>query len=96
MANHHMREIPTLAAEEQAQLERGCEGLIDEKRPGAPQRAAVLCVDEKSQIQALNRLEPILALRPGLPERRCHDCKRNSTTSLFAALGTATAIAAAA
>ena len=50
----------------------------------------VLCVDEKSQIQALNRTEPILPLRPGLPERRSHDYKRNGTTSLFAALNTAT------
>ena len=55
-----------------------------------PERAVVLCVDEKSQIQALNRTEPILPLRPGLPERRSHDYKRNGTTSLFAALNTAT------
>ena len=49
----------------------------------------VLCVDEKSQIQALNRLEPILPMRPGLPERRSHDYRRNGTASLFAALNTA-------
>ncbi len=55
-----------------------------------PERAVVLCVDEKSQIQALNRTEPILPLRPGLPERRSHDYRRNGTTSLFAALNTAT------
>ena len=55
-----------------------------------PERAVVLCVDEKSQIQALNRTEPILPLRPGLPERRSHDYKRNGTTSLFAALNAAT------
>ena len=55
-----------------------------------PERAVVLCVDEKSQIQALDRTEPILPLRPGLPERRTHDYKRYGTTSLFAALNVAT------
>ena len=56
-----------------------------------PERAAVLCVDETSQIQALDRTEPILPLRPGLPEQRTHDYKRYGTTSLFAALNVATA-----
>jgi transposase len=51
-----------------------------------PDRALVLCVDEKSQIQALERTAPILPLRPGLPERQTHDYKRNGTTTLFAAL----------
>jgi len=51
-----------------------------------PERAVVLCVDEKSQIQALNRFQPILALMPGTPERRSHDYVRHGTTSLFAAL----------
>lgn len=51
-----------------------------------PQRALVLCVDEKSQIQALDRSAPILPLMPGTPERRTHDYKRHGTTSLFAAL----------
>ncbi len=51
-----------------------------------PERALVLCVDEKSQIQALNRTQPILPLRPGLPARMTHDYQRNGTTSLFAAL----------
>src|SRR5213079_599265 len=55
-----------------------------------PERALVLCVDEKSQIQALNRTAPILPLRPGLPERATHDYKRNGTTTLFAALEVAT------
>jgi transposase-like protein len=55
-----------------------------------PEKAIVLCVDEKSQIQALNRTAPILPLRPGLPERTTHDYKRNGTTSLFAALEVAT------
>src|SRR5579884_492357 len=55
-----------------------------------PQNAIVLCVDEKSQIQALNRTQPILPLRPGLPERATHDYKRNGTTTLFAALEVAT------
>ena len=50
-----------------------------------PYRALVLCVDEKSQIQALDRTAPILPLRPGLPERQTHDYKRNGTTTLFAA-----------
>src|SRR5205823_7452670 len=48
-------------------------------------RALVLCVDEKSQIQALDRTAPILPLRPGLPERQTHDYKRHGTTTLFAA-----------
>ncbi len=50
-----------------------------------PDRALVLCVDEKSQIQALDRTAPILPLRPGLPERQTHDYRRNGTTTLFAA-----------
>lgn len=55
-----------------------------------PEKAIVLCVDEKSQIQALNRTAPILPLRPGLPEKATHDYKRNGTTTLFAALEVAT------
>src|SRR5919197_334008 len=55
-----------------------------------PEHAIVLCVDEKSQIQALDRTQPILPLRPGLPERATHDYKRNGTTTLFAALEVAT------
>ena len=51
-----------------------------------PDRAVVLCLDEKSQVQALNRSQPILPLRPGLPERRTHDYQRHGVTSLFAAL----------
>ena len=50
-----------------------------------PDRALVLCVDEKSQIQALDRTAPILPLRPGLPERQTHDYKRHGATTLFAA-----------
>jgi transposase/predicted transcriptional regulator len=50
-----------------------------------PDRALVLCVDEKSQIQALDRTAPMLPLRPGLPERQTHDYKRHGTTTLFAA-----------
>ena len=50
-----------------------------------PDRALVLCVDEKSQIQALDRTAPILPLRPGLPERQTHDYKRYGTPTLFAA-----------
>jgi transposase len=55
-----------------------------------PENAVVLCVDEKSQIQALNRTQPILPMRPGLPEKATHDYKRNGTTTLFAALEVAT------
>jgi transposase len=51
-----------------------------------PQHAMVLCVDEKSQIQALDRTAPLLPMRPGQAERRTHDYKRHGTTSLFAAL----------
>ncbi len=51
-----------------------------------PDRAMVLCVDEKPQVQALDRTQPLLPLRPGQAERRTHDYKRNGTTSLFAAL----------
>jgi hypothetical protein len=55
-----------------------------------PSNAIVLCVDEKSQIQALNRTQPILPVRPGLPEKATHDYKRNGTAALFAALEVAT------
>ncbi len=55
-----------------------------------PEKAIVLCVDEKSQIQALDRTAPILPLRPGLPEKATHDYVRNGTTTLFAALEVAT------
>jgi transposase len=51
-----------------------------------PDKAIVLCVDEKSQIQALERTRPMLPLRPGIPARQTHDYKRNGTTTLFAAL----------
>ena len=55
-----------------------------------PERALVLCVDEKSQVQALDRSQPVLPMMPGLPERRTHDYTRNGVTSLFAALDIAT------
>ena len=55
-----------------------------------PLKAMVLCVDEKSQIQALDRTQPILPLAPGIPERRTHDYMRHGTTTLFAALDIAT------
>jgi transposase len=51
-----------------------------------PDKAIVLCVDEKSQVQALDRTQPILPMTPGLPERRTSDYERHGTTSLFAAL----------
>jgi len=55
-----------------------------------PEKAIVLCVDEKSQIQALDRTAPILPIRPGLPEKATHDYVRHGTTTLFAALEVAT------
>jgi transposase len=55
-----------------------------------PERAVVLCVDEKSQVQALDRTAPILPLRPAIPERQTHDYVRHGTTTLFAALEVAT------
>ena len=55
-----------------------------------PERAVVLCVDEKSQIQALDRTAPILPMLPGVPERATHDYKRSGTSSLYAALDLAT------
>jgi transposase len=55
-----------------------------------PDHAVVLCVDEKSQIQALERTQPLLPMRPGQPERHTHDYLRHGTTSLFAALDVAT------
>src|SRR5215468_10121281 len=55
-----------------------------------PDRALVLCVDEKSQIQALDRTQPLLPMRPGQVERRSHDYQRHGTTALFAALDIAT------
>ena len=55
-----------------------------------PEGAIVLCVDEKSQIQALDRLQSMLRLRPGTPGRQTRDYRRNGTTSLLAALDIAT------
>lgn len=55
-----------------------------------PDTAVVLCVDEKAQVQALDRTAPILPLRPGLPEQQTHDYVRHGTTTLFAALEVAT------
>jgi transposase len=54
-----------------------------------PEGALVLCVDEKTQVQALDRTSPVLPLRPGLPERRTHDYERHGTTNLYAALDVA-------
>ena len=55
-----------------------------------PENAVVVCIDEKSQIQALDRTAPMLPMRPGLPARATHDYRRNGTTTLFAALDVAT------
>ena len=54
-----------------------------------PERVIVLCVDEKSQIQALDREQPVLPMMPGVPERRTHSYVRHGTTSLFAVLDVA-------
>jgi transposase len=54
-----------------------------------PEKAVVLCVDEKSQIQALDRSQPVLPMMPGMPERRTHDYARHGITSLFAAFNIA-------
>jgi len=64
--------------------------VVSSSEEEAALRALVLCVDEKSQIQALDRSAPILPLMPGTPERRTHDYKRHGTTSLLAALDAAT------
>jgi len=53
-----------------------------------PEAAVVLCVDEKSQVQALQRSQPALPMMPGMPERRTHDYVRHGTTTLFAAFNT--------
>ena len=55
-----------------------------------PDKAVVVCIDEKSQIQALDRTAPMLPIRPGLPEKATHDYVRHGTTTLFAALEVAT------
>jgi hypothetical protein len=55
-----------------------------------PQGAIVFRVDEKSQIQAIDRTQPAFPILPGTPARRTHDCIRHGTTSLFAALEVAT------
>jgi transposase len=55
-----------------------------------PDKAVVVCVDEKSQVQALDRTAPILPLRPGIPAKQTHDYVRHGTTTLFAALEVAT------
>lgn len=57
-----------------------------------PENAVVLCVDEKSQMQALDRTQPLLPMRPGTPERRTHDYHRHGTSSLFAALHVKTGV----
>jgi len=58
--------------------------------PNPPERAVVLCVDEKSQVQALDHTQPVLPMRPGTPERHSQGYVRHGVTSLFAALNVAT------
>jgi transposase len=57
-----------------------------------PDRAIILCLDEKSQVQALNRTQPILPLAPGVPARQSHDYERHGVTSLFAAMDVASGV----
>lgn len=57
-----------------------------------PDRAVVVCLDEKSQVQALNRTQPILPLAPGVPARQSHDYERHGVTSLFAAMDVASGV----
>lgn len=57
-----------------------------------PEHAVVLCVDEKSQVQALDRSQPVLPMMPGMPEKRTHDYARNGTFDLFAAFDIATGL----
>jgi hypothetical protein len=61
----------------------------ESKEIAPPDAAVVMCLDEKSQIQALDRSAPILPLMPGVPERHSHDYVRNGTTNLYAALDVA-------
>jgi hypothetical protein len=60
-----------------------------------PENAVVICCDEKSQMQALDRTQPLLPLRPGTPERRTHDYHRHGTSSLFAGLMVKTGVVSA-
>jgi hypothetical protein len=57
-----------------------------------PEHAVVLCVDEKSQVQALDRSQPVLPMMPGMPEKRTHDYVRHGTVDLFAAFDIATGL----
>ncbi len=75
-----------LAGAGSSPIYRGAVGLY----MNPPDRAIVLCLDEKSQVQALDRTQPLLPMRPGMAERRTHDYVRHGTTSLFAALDVAT------
>jgi hypothetical protein len=80
-------------------VDQNCQGISPPRREASavsaymapPKRAVVLCVNEKSQIQALDPTHPLPPMRPGQPERRSHDYPRHGTLSLFAALETATA-----
>ena len=57
-----------------------------------PEHAVVLCADEKSQVQALDRSQPVLPMMPGMPEKRTHDYVRHGTVDLFAAFDIATGL----
>ena len=88
MANAGVRGRPieplVLSAQERAYLERQVRRHRVYLSP--PNRALVLSIDEKSQIQALDREQPVFSMMPGVPERRTHSYVRHGTTTLFAAL----------
>ena len=82
----HRENVQVVTRSEVSGEAHRCGGSLSE--PAA--QAMVLCVDEKSQIQALDRTQPMLPLGPGIPERRTHDYMRHGTTTLFAALDIST------
>jgi hypothetical protein len=80
--NRHVQAVPTRCSWRRSSMSSGL-------YHNPPERAVVLCVDEKSGIQALDRSQPVLPMMPGVPERRSHDYVRHGTTDLFAAFNIA-------
>jgi transposase len=77
--------VKRFRASEDPDFERKLEDIVG-LYLNPPENAIILCIDEKSQVQALERAQPILALRPGIPERQTHDYERHGVTNLYAAL----------